>query len=75
MGNEDLLPCPFCGGVKTELRPVQQWMGQRYQELAMEVLHFCDKREDNFITGSFKLRARDKEQAIAVWNSRWCNGN
>ena len=64
--------CPFCGGGEVELREVLgPWSGTRPQQLlAVEVLHWCAKGEDEFVTGFYKIRARDEKQAVERWNLR-----
>lgn len=65
-----LLPCPFCGGGTTEIRPNGQiWLGTRYSEpLSVSVLHWCEE-----VPGPSRVIervGRDKEQAIERWNMR-----
>lgn len=62
MADERLEPCPFCQGVNTELKPAP---GMR-----VEVHHWCDPVDDEYVTGQIRIRARDEAQAIEEWNAR-----
>ena len=71
LGNmENIKPCPICKGTKTELIPRQYWTGMSYKPLSVELHHWCDKQEDEFLKGSITIRAKTEEQAIEFWNGK-----
>lgn len=63
-------PCPICNGINTEIIERQYWTGMSYKPLSVELRHWCDKQEDDFIRGSFTIRARTEKQAIEFWDKR-----
>lgn len=65
-----LLPCPFCGGGKTEFREQAIWRGQGYGvPYSVSVMHWCEKIEGQPSRGIERI-GRDKASAIAMWNMR-----
>lgn len=72
MSNEQqLLPCPFCGGGETEIRENGKvWSGMSYSSpSSVSVLHHCDKVEGQ-PSRSIERVGRDLESAIEMWNTR-----
>ena len=70
MGDE-LKPCPFCGGIGTQLRENGKvWMGMRYSEPAsVSVMHWCDAVAGQ-PSRAIERVGRDRASAIAAWNQR-----
>lgn len=70
MTDVNLLPCPFCGAGKTEIREDRPWLGMRYGEpSSVSVRHWCAP-----VVGQpsrmIERVGRDRAAAIAAWNMR-----
>lgn len=71
MSDVHLLPCPFCGAGKTELRENDRpWLGTRYGEpVSISVRHWCEP-----VVGQpsrvIERVGRDLASAVAAWNRR-----
>ena len=63
-------PCPFCGAGETRVDEQTYWTGMRSQVLSVNLRHWCQKAEDDFVTPVFTIRARTEAQAIETWNRR-----
>lgn len=65
-----LLPCPFCGSGKTEIREDRPWLGMRYGEpSSVSVRHWCEPIEGQ-PSRMIERVGRDRAAAIAAWNRR-----
>lgn len=66
-----LLPCPFCGGGKTEVRENgRPWLGTRWGEpVSVSVRHWCE-HVDGQPSRMIERVGRDRAAAIAAWNRR-----
>lgn len=66
-----LKPCPFCGGVQTEIVPSGQiWTGMRYSTpVSFSVRHWCPSQPGQ-PNRMIERVGRDEESAIAAWNMR-----
>lgn len=67
--NEQLKPCPFCGGkeILVDLG-CRMWIGTHYGEpLAYELIHWCDNTR---FTNRVTRKAKTLEEAIDLWNQR-----
>lgn len=71
MAIDMLTSCPLCGGGENRFDlDGQTWLGMGYSAPQyVHLRHFCDRpKEDNFIQGLITIRARDLDQAVAIWN-------
>lgn len=64
---EELLPCPFCGGTETQIRPNTYWTGMSSMVMSVDILHWC--KEDNLKT-ILRIKGRTEDEAKMKWNSR-----
>lgn len=67
----ELLPCPFCGAGKTEVRENgRPWLGTKWGEPAsVSVRHWCEP-VDGQPSRMIERVGRDRAAAIAAWNRR-----
>lgn len=72
----ELLPCPFCGAGKTEIRENgRPWLGMRYGEpVSVSVRHWCDPIEGQ-PSRMIERVGRDRAAAIDAWNTRATDAN
>lgn len=63
----NLLPCPFCGGINTQIDFYKYWTGRRNEILSAEVKHWCD---EELFASFLKIRGKTEQEAIDKWNSR-----
>jgi hypothetical protein len=68
--NEQLQPCPFCGGTNTQVREKHMWTGMRNQLISAEVIHWCEKRGDQRLHSVIEVRDVTRESAVRLWNER-----
>lgn len=64
----ELLPCPFCGSNKVEVRDSKFWTGMRYSILSTSLTHICDKEKRWPIV--ITTTGKTIEEAIEKWNKR-----
>jgi hypothetical protein len=70
MTDREMLPCPFCGAGKTEIREDRPWLGMRYGEpTSVSVRHWCEPIEGQ-PSRMIERVGRDRAAAIAAWNMR-----
>src|SRR5690606_25357581 len=66
----ELLPCPFCGAGKTEIRENRPWLGTKWGEpVSVSVRHWCD-HVDGQPSRMIERVGRDRAAAVAAWNMR-----
>lgn len=67
----ELLPCPFCGAGRTEVRDNgRPWLGTRWGEpVSVSVRHWCD-HVDGQPSRMIERVGRDRTSAIDAWNRR-----
>ena len=65
----ELLPCPFCGGIQTDIRRETYWTGMRSQLLSVTVMHWC-VRPSGDLQSTIQIKRKTEEGAIDAWNSR-----
>lgn len=65
-----LLPCPFCGGKETQIRPNRYWTGMRSQVISVEIRHWCDEPQKGVGGSAITMRAKTEDEAVAKWNER-----
>lgn len=71
MTDREILPCPFCGAGKTEIREDRPWLGMRYGEpISVSVRHWCEPIEGQPSSRMIERVGRDRAAAIAAWNMR-----
>ena len=65
-----LLPCPFCGGDRYEIRENgKQWLGGSYSNpVSISILHWCNV--DGQPRRVIERVGKDYKSAIAMWNMR-----
>lgn len=68
--NEELKPCPFCGGVETRIKEETYWTGMRAEVISATVYHHCDRNEERPLQSYLQIKAKTKEEAIKLWNKR-----
>lgn len=76
MADVELLPCPFCGSGKTEIRENgRPWLGMRYGDpSSVSVRHWCEPI-DGQPSRMIERVGRDRAAAIAAWNTRATDAN
>lgn len=67
---EELKPCPFCGAGETLIvENGKVWSGMKYSEpVSVSVRHWCPNPGQP--TRMIERIGKDRESAIAAWNSR-----
>ena len=72
----ELLSCPFCGGIDTQiLERGKVWNGMGYgPPTSVVVLHHCEPVHGQPLSRGIERIGRDRESAIAAWNRRATNG-
>lgn len=68
----NLLPCPFCGGTETQIRPNTYWTGMKSLVMSVEIHHWC-AREEGVRGSHIVIRAKTETEAIERWNKRESN--
>jgi len=63
----ELSPCPFCKAGETRIDEQTYWTGMRSQILSVSVKHWCPKSP---LTSFIEMKAKTKEEAVALWNTR-----
>jgi hypothetical protein len=63
----ELNPCPFCGGINTQVRENTIWTGMNHNVISVEVMHWCD---DQQIKNLIVRKGKTREEAISDWNKR-----
>lgn len=69
--NEELKPCPFCGGeatIREKYMPLN--MSGKKTLISVEIFHHCTQIEGQPHCMSVKQIGRDRESAIKAWNTR-----
>lgn len=64
------LPCPFCGGGETIIKPQYYWTGMRSEIISVEVKHWCEQFTSQITGSCIVMRGKTEDEAVAKWNRR-----